>query len=218
MDWTASVDGYCERLMPGLWAEPWNLITNLAFIAVAVVMRQRCKGLTEGRVLAAVTFAIGIGSGLFHALAVGWAGLVDVLPIVVFILAYVFLAARDFLGLRPAWAGLAMLAVIPYAALTTPVFARIPQLGSSASYAPIPVLILLFVLLLAGRKPRVARGLAVGALLLVLSLAFRTLDLPLCEMWPTGLHFLWHLINALMLGWMIEVWRRHRLEGPAVGR
>jgi hypothetical protein len=46
----------------------------------------------------------------------------------------------------------------------------------------------------------------------------RTLDEPFCATFPIGTHFLWHLLNALMLGWMIEVYRRHMLAGRAVRR
>jgi hypothetical protein len=50
-----------------------------------------------------------------------------------------------------------------------------------------------------------------GAAILVTSLTFRTLDGPLCQIVPFGTHFLWHVLNGLMLGWMIEVYRRHML-------
>jgi hypothetical protein len=79
------------------------------------------------------------------------------------------------------------------------------------------VLILLYALLLRRRAPATARGLVLGAALLVLSLTFRTLDGPLCGVLPVGTHFLWHILNAGMLGWMIEVWLRHR-GGPTHGR
>ncbi|MGA1267924.1 MAG: hypothetical protein ACO3WM_02560, partial [Gemmobacter sp.] len=59
------------------------------------------------------------------------------------------------------------------------------------------------------RAPRRARGLGIGAGLLVLSLGMRTIDEPICTALPLGTHFLWHILNAIMLGWMIEVWRRH---------
>jgi len=39
---------------------------------------------------------------------------------------------------------------------------------------------------------------------------------------PMGTHFLWHLLNAAMLGWMIEVYARHirarTLEGARRAR
>ena len=75
-----------------------------------------------------------------------------------------------------------------------------------------PLLILIYAALLRRRLPETARGLAIGAGLLIVSLTFRTLDQPLCDALPFGTHFLWHVLNAVMLGWMIEVWRRHRLR------
>jgi hypothetical protein len=64
------------------------------------------------------------------------------------------------------------------------------------------------------RRADTGRGLIFGAALLTLSLTARSLDMALCDSIPVGTHFLWHLLNALMLGWMIEVWRRHRLAHP----
>lgn len=216
MGWTEAVDAYCERTGPDYWSEPVNALTNLAFLVAAAVMWPRVRGLALGRALAATLAVIGVGSWLFHTHATRWAGLADVLPILGFILLYVFAASRDMLGLRPLRAGLLTLGFFPYAALTVPLFARIPGLGSSAGYAPVPILILAYAVLLRRRAPATARGLAAGAGLLVVSLAFRTLDGPLCAAIPLGTHFLWHVLNALMLAWMIEVWRRHRLaEGGA---
>lgn len=216
MDWTHAVDGYCERIGPEFWAEPINAVTNLAFMLVAVVMWRRSFGL--GRVMAGVLFAIGVGSFLFHTFAQRWAGAADVLPILIFILVYVFAANRHFwsLGFWPALGATALF--IPYAAATAPIFGMIPGLGGSAAYAPVPLLIATYAVLLRHRLPQVARNLAVGAGLLVLSLLARTVDEALCELIPMGTHFLWHLLNAVMLGWMIETWTRHRLATQRAGR
>jgi len=39
---------------------------------------------------------------------------------------------------------------------------------------------------------------------------------------PLGTHFMWHVLNAVMPGWMIELNRRHirahALEGPVCAR
>ena len=59
-------------------------------------------------------------------------------------------------------------------------------------------------------------GLFVVPMVLILSLTFRTLDEPLCGLVPTGTHFVWHILNAVMLGWMIEVWLRHRRGAAAL--
>lgn len=211
--WLAPVDGYCERSGPEFWSEPVNALTNLAFVIAAVVVWPRLRGLRTGQVLAVNLGLIGLGSWLFHTHANRLTGLMDVLPILSFILIYVFAATRDFLGARPMLAGLAAMGFIPYAAATVPVFAMIPGLGSSAGYAPVPLLILIYAGLLRRRAPATARGMAAGAAILLLSLGFRTLDQPLCAAVPMGTHFLWHILNALMLGWMIEVWRRHVTGG-----
>ena len=210
MAWLDAVDGYCERLTPGYWAEPVNAVTNIAFVAAAALVWRRTAGVPLARAMALLLAAIGVGSYLFHTHANRVTGLMDVIPILVFILLYIFAASRDFLGLTPWQAGIATAAFLPYAAATVPLWSMIPGLGSSAGYAPVPVLILAYAWLLRRRAPRTARGLAAGAGLLGLSLLFRTLDGPLCAVWPLGTHFLWHLLNAVMLGWMINVYVRHR--------
>ncbi len=214
MTWLAPVDAYCERTRPEYWSEPINAVTNLAFLIAALVLWPRLRGpeMAMGRVLAAALFVIGIGSWLFHTHANRLTGLMDVLPIVAFILLYVFAATRDYFGARPCLAALVTAGFIPYAAATVPLFSTIPGLRSSASYAPVPLLILIYAALLRKRLPETARGLAIGAGILIVSLIFRTLDQPLCDALPFGTHFLWHVLNAVMLGWMIEVWRRHRLR------
>ncbi len=211
VDWTRAVDGYCERIGPAYWAEPINAVTNLAFVLAALYMWRRCGNDLLARLLCIVLFAIGVGSYLFHTHAQVWAGMADVLPIGLFILIYIFAINR--VGWRLSfWPAFAVTCLfIPYAAVTVPIFQLVPGLGSSAGYAPVPVLILAYAFLLRRRDPDLARGLALGAGLLVLSLTFRTLDLPLCAHLPLGTHFAWHVLNGLMLGWMIEVYRRARL-------
>lgn len=218
MDWSRSIDAYCERTDPTYWSEPVNAITNLAFIVAALIMLRRCDGLTWGRVLALILFAIGVGSYLFHTHATRWAAALDSTPILLFSLLYIFLANRDFWGWPPWIAGVGALAYLPYTALLTPVFRASPFFETSSFYWPLPLLIFVYAVLLRRRAPDTARNLAIGASLLCLSLTARSLDETLCTALPLGTHFLWHILNAIMLGWMIETWRRHVMSssrGPA---
>lgn len=213
MDWTAPVDAYCERLGPGLWAEPVNAVTNLAFLVAAAWMaaRLRGSGLTVAWALTGLLALIGIGSGLFHTVAQPWAALADVVPIAAFALLYTHAASRAFLGLSHGLAAAITVAVIPGAALTAWLAAPLPVYGPSGPYLILPILIALYAFLLRQTTPPTARGLAIGAGLLALSLTFRGLDMPLCGRVGVGTHFLWHLLNAVLLGWMIETYRRHML-------
>ncbi len=213
MGWFETVDNYCERLGPGYWAEPLNAATNAAFLLAAVVVWRHTRGLPLARVMAALLAVIGLGSFLFHTHANRLTGVLDVTPILAFILLYVFAASRDFLALKPWQVGLTVAAFVPYAAATVPLWSLVPGLGSSAGYAPVPVLILFYAWLLRVRAPKTAQGLVVGAGLLIVSLAARTLDGPLCAVLPMGTHFIWHLLNGAMLGWMTLVYVRHMRPG-----
>lgn len=210
MDWTAQVDAYCERTDLAFWSEPVNAVTNAAFLLAAWVMwrRTRGEGLPVATLLVALLAAIGVGSFLFHTTATRWAALADTAPIGLFILVYLYAANRHFWG-WPVWAALVgTLAFVPYAVATVPVFRALPFFGISAVYWPVPLLILIYAALLRRRAPYTARGLAIGAAILVVSLVARSLDEPLCAAIPVGTHLWWHILNAVMLGWMIEVLRR----------
>lgn len=206
------INAYCERLGPEYWAEPVNAATNVAFLIAAGIMatRLRGSGLVMGWAMVGVLATIGIGSFLFHTHANRLSAILDVVPILCFILLYIFAATRDILGLSQRSALMAVVGFIPYSAALVPIFSLVPGLGSSAGYAPVPLLILIY----AGLSPdrQTARGLAFGAGILILSLTFRTLDMPLCVQIPVGTHFLWHVLNGIMLGWMIEVYRRHMVR------
>ena len=203
------IDTYCERLGPGLWAEPVNALTNVAFLVAALAMWQRWPEPAICRVLSVLLAVIGLGSGLFHTFAMPWAAAADTLPILAFILVYIH-AAHRVIWRQGAWAALAFsLGAVPWIAVLTFVFARLPGFDVSAFYWPVPLLILLHAVLLRSRAPDTAAGFAAGACLLSVSLVLRSLDQVACQAFPLGTHFVWHLINAVMLAWMIEVLGRH---------
>lgn len=215
MDWTARIDGYCERLGPEFRAEPWNALTSLAFLLAAAVMWRRTRGMGDLRWLVAILGSIGVGSFLFHTVATAWAALADVLPILLFILVYLYLVNRRVMGWPARAAALGTAAFLPYAAAVTWVLSHVPGLAVSSLYWTVPILLLAYAPAVPHRAT--ARGFVAGAALLSLSIALRSLDAALCDEIPIGTHIWWHLLNALMLGWMIEVLRRHRLEAAGAG-
>ena len=84
MELLREIDGYCERLDATYWAEPGNAVTNAAFVLAAIWMWRRSGGVPLARALAAILFAIGVGSYLFHTHAQVWAAIADVVPIALF--------------------------------------------------------------------------------------------------------------------------------------
>lgn len=220
MNWSEQIDAYCERTDFSYWAEPLNAVTNAAFLVAAVWMWRRTAGLPTpykrpARLLCVILFAIGVGSFLFHTHATAWAATADVVPIGLFILAYLFLVNRDMLG-WPVWAAaIGTAGFLPYSAGVTVVLRDVPFFDVSNFYWTVPVLLLIYAAVFRARLGLSARGFVIGAVILSSSITARSLDEALCDVWPIGTHLGWHLLNAVMLGWMIEVYRRHMVEGAA---
>ena len=218
MDLSKPIDIYCERLDIGIWAEPINAVTNIAFILAAIIMWLRCKNLIEGKILSFLLFSIGCGSFLFHTFAQTWAALLDVTAILIFILTYIFVANRRFLVWSKMVSLIGVILFFPYQLLLVSILSNIQFFGSSVQYIPVAILIFIYSGLLRKSEPNLSRGLFIGAAILCLSIISRTVDEPLCSILSVGTHFVWHILNAIMLLWMIEILRRHMLAGYSLGR
>lgn len=195
MDWTAYVDSYCERLAPGVFGEPLNAVSNLGFLVAAIAIWRQARGAAGPRLLAAGLGLIFLASTAFHTLATRWAGAADSAAIALFVLAYAVVFARVFLHVPWRWA---WLAVAAFAALAVPVAAGAGALGlPGASYAAPLVALFILAVLLARGGPWPVFVIAGG--LFGLSLTFRSVDHTVCGSFPPGTHFLWHLLNAVVL-------------------
>lgn len=219
MDLMRTIDNYCERLDPGFWAEPLNAVSNLAFLIGALIAWRiaRAEGRDDDwavRALVAIVAAIGVGSFLFHTFATAWASTADVIPIMLFILLYMHLSTVRYLAL-PVWAGIGAAALFfpSSMAIGWTIQTALGPLNGSAGYVSVLVVILGYgaALIWSDRKGA-GRGLLIGGALLFASIVMRTLDDEdgaVCAAVPMGTHFVWHLLNGAMLGWMIVVLIRH---------
>jgi hypothetical protein len=161
-----------------------------------------------GLALVATLAAIGVGSGLFHTFANGLDGASRRDGHRFFVFVYVFAVNRHVLGWSRGWPG--------PRCWRSPCTSRSPRPASPRSRAsrsrrptgPSAALIAGYGVILWPRRPALPRGLLIGAAILSVSITARSLDLGLCAALPGGTHFLWHILNAIMLGWMIETYRR----------
>jgi hypothetical protein len=207
MDWTAPIDAYCERLDASFWSEPVNAVTNAAFLVAALLAfrdwRARGQGDPAALLLIVIVALVGIGSFLFHTFATRWAALADVLPIALFINIYFCLALRRLVRLSWPFAVFGTLLFLGASQALGPLFARVA--GSSGGYLPALAAIFGVAAALA-LQPRSGAGtLAATGTVFALSLAFRTADMPACEAFPLGTHFVWHCLNALVLFLLIRL-------------
>lgn len=204
------LDNYCERLGPGLWDEPLNALTNLAFAAAAVgvwLLVQRAGDRPQRwtvRTLAVIIFLVFLGSAAFHTTATRWGAIADTAFIAVFLLYYIVLFVRLFWDVpwRAAW--LAAPVFVGFTVLVALGADAVGIRGPGIYFAALIAVLGLGGSLRFSRRPELRpyglEFVGVG-LLFAVSLTMRTLDSPLCDDIPIGTHFLWHVLNACVLFW-----------------
>lgn len=221
MPTTDLVDAYCERTGSGLWNEPLNFVTNIAFI-VAAVMALRLwraeRGLTwrngwDLLLLVALLFAMGLGSALWHTFATRWSLSADTIPIMLFI--NVFLLAFLVRLARLRWLGtLALFAL--FHLFNRAVESAFPRdfLNGSIFYGPAWATLLVMTAVLAARKQPGAQDFALATGVFSVALVLRTIDHAVCLAIPIGTHFLWHVCNAIVLYLLLAALIRTAATGP----
>ena len=210
MDWTAHIDIYCERHSAAFWAEPMNAISNLAFVLVPLAgyFIARRRGLVDWPITALVLLALLIAAASFlnHTVAQVWAGAADAASIQLFIVVYFAFAMRRFAGF--AWwlailatAAFMVFSVIGGGALSSLVGRALN--GSEGYIPPLAALIVIGLLLMATGRREAGKALVFAGVLFATSLFFRAIDEPVCASFPLGTHFMWHILNGILLGYLI---------------
>ena len=217
MEWFAEIDLYCERLDPSFWAEPLNAISNLAFVIAAFWAWYTANRMGSFdntiKLLCIMAASIGVGSFLFHTYANLWSSFADVIPIWSFVALYVVISVIRLTGKSPLRVGgiaVGIMAVIIgvvwiiASGSATQTDASPDVLNGSGQYAPALIALSFFAFLSIRKKYPIRPWIVSAALVFVLSLFARTVDLHLCEAVPHGTHFCWHLLNGLMVGLLLQ--------------
>jgi hypothetical protein len=193
------IDPYCERVGDGYFAEPINAISNLVFLVAAYYawkwLKKNNNQDIEFLALIALMVAIGFGSLSFHIYASGLSQLADLVPIFLFQLCYLWLYIRLVWGYR--WPARLLLGLVLLVSIAISSSFQ-AHMNGSLLYAPtLAVLAIISVYHTISSK---AAGLANTALLVFsLALVFRTVDRELCPVIDIGTHFIWHLLNGLVI-------------------
>lgn len=213
MNLIEQLDEYCERTDFSFWAEPTNAITNFAIIIsglLALQLYHRHFPL-HGRhhrpdvlLLIILVVLIGIGSFLYHTFATVWAGLADVLPILVFIYFYHVVFLRRVLAMEYSQVTVYVLGLFLLSSFFIRLFGQ-ATLNGSIGYIP-AMLSFAVVWVAMKRKGRPGTRLfGAAAILFLASALFRTVDLAICQYFPLGTHFLWHLCNSGVLYLLLKL-------------
>lgn len=195
------IDIYCERLGPGLWAEPLNAVSNGAFFVAALmayILARRENALNwKSGLLIALVFAMGVGSTLFHTVAQLWAMMADVLPILVYQICFIVLYAHYVMR----WNCYKSAVLLAAFFVAMGISMQLPReiLNGSLEYAPALIFVTGFGLYHIKNAGKERFGLIAAALTFLVSFTFRSIDSALCEVNPIGTHFMWHILNGCVL-------------------
>lgn len=196
------IDIYCERNNIEYWAEPINALTNIAFIFSGLILtltifRQNInarKDITSW-ILVSLILLIGLGSWLFHTHASTWAMIADVTPISIFILTYAWFALRRFIDASLWFCILGTSSILAFSIL----FQLLIKLPAGAYLGALLAMVIMGGYLFIFKKHPASYFLLLAAIIFSISLTLRTIDEIVCESFPLGTHFMWHLLNALVL-------------------
>ena len=192
-------DEYCERVGFSLLAEPLNALSNFSFIIAAWaawMLAKRTGTLTTPvKVLIGLAGATGVGSMFWHTFATSWALYLDIVPIAIFMMTFIWLYTRNVMGKGPGFAALSVGALVLAAILVKPIG---DEIHGAPSYLPglLAVLILGIYHAIQRKPSRYTLLAAAGAYFS--ALFFRTIDLELCHYMTIGTHFIWHSLIGLV--------------------
>lgn len=196
------VDNYCERTAIGFWNEPLNAITNISFLIAAGMLYRlyRAKGQKDRDMesLIVCIALVGLGSFAFHTYANYFAMMADVFPIIVFVCYYLWLAFRRLLGLRKPGA----LGGVSGFLLIAGLFSNLPpqySVNGSVSYFPCLAALVGIGGYLHHFKHPAYRLMLTATACFIVSLTLRSIDQAVCSYIPIGTHFLWHILNGIVL-------------------
>ncbi len=209
------LNDYCERLGAiGLNAEPFNAISNIAFIIAGIFAFKQCRKLPFGAhidiyLLCTTLILIGLGSGAWHLQPTDATLMLDIIPITLFINLYLASLLRRKFQMK--WRYIAC------------IFALLHKLNymANSSFAPttlngtifyLPTWLMLVAICAYALKRRLTFALELVAVsgLWSLSLLFRTIDFAACDEVTIGTHFIgthfiWHLLNAIVLYRLLKI-------------
>ncbi|MDJ0513392.1 MAG: hypothetical protein QNJ62_08105 [Methyloceanibacter sp.] len=216
---------YCERgTNEALWAEPINAISNAGFFVAALIFWQLVlwrppeQRSADHYLFIALVFAICFGSTAFHVYADQGTALADVIPIGLFMLVYFGFALNRFLNVPPGWTVFLVAIFAGLIGAATQIqcweggvgFAGMAPddakscMNGSVGYLPALGVLIVVSMLVAERRHKAAPYLLAATLVFAGSILLRSLDMALCESVVvedrhTGTHFIWHLLNAVVL-------------------
>jgi hypothetical protein len=197
--------GICERSGMGIWDEPLNVISSVAFMLVAVSIYRHYhrhedlqeKWIWDVHALTFLTFMIGVNSIIFHMIPNPTTELLDTVTIVLFIMLY-FWSVLFRIGRTSFFSALiCFVAFVGFSHILVHQFPR--AMNDSIGYLSSMIALIMIAVHLHLRARPSSSHFMLAALIGVISLFCRVIDREICDEISIGSHFMWHILNAMLL-------------------
>jgi len=207
----------CERTDSNLFNEPLNLLSSAVFFLVAWLLWKDYKNnhqkYDEERVTLIVLITlIGTGSIFFHAAANRLGMLLDTAPIAMFTAFVLYVSLRRLLGFKM-MNTLLLLIGFAIACWLTQFIPDPYRFNESVAYVMPIAAIAIIACRLRQLHHASAPYFLKATLWFSVSLIFRSIDMIMCQTFPIGTHFLWHLCNGVALYFLAKAIRERRHTG-----
>jgi len=189
----------------GLFEEPLNTLTNIGFLVAAYLVFRlywrdrdyKGKRMWDIYFLNLCMIFIGVGSISFHMYPSLYTELADTLFIILFIIVYFTSAMVRITSLSKFQVAVAMMAFV----FTTNSLVRyFPNaMNDSVAYLSSMGALIFIAFYLHIKRRAAATYFLIASVLGMVSLFFRVVDVEVCEEIPFGTHFIWHIMNSILL-------------------
>ena len=155
----------------------------------------------------------------WHTFATSWALYLDIVPIALFMMAFLWVYTRNIMSKGPGFAALSVGALVLGAVLVKPIGSEI---HGAPSYLPGLLAVLVVGLYHAKNRKSSRFTLLAAAGTYFSALFFRTIDLELCHYMTIGTHWIWHsligLVTYLAMRGLILTLAARRVTGETAER
>ena len=175
-------------------------MTNASFLVAAFFAYRSAKRhqafSLEITILVGLAATVGVGSFLFHTFATVWAMYLDIIPIFLLMLYFVWEYCRKQIGMSGLPAGVLLAGLLGLSLAGLPYH---DVLNGSLTYVPAWFLLGGLGAYHIRRSKREPWTLLIATIVFLIALTFRTIDKAVCGTFPCGTHFLWHLLNGMLV-------------------
>ena len=197
---------YCESGMGLFYTQPINTISNIALLIAAYFAYQLIKTNNINnrtiKILPLILAVTGIGSMFWHGMPNLLTNFADTLPLSAFVLVSLFFLLDKLMKKRRfVWQILLAFILVeaPF------IFHILPSLNGFLPYLIVLVFGVFVFYGLIKKYKTLTSDLAIIIALFAIAFIFRTIDYTVCPVLSMGTHFIWHILNALVLYLLIRL-------------